>query len=172
MTPAAAAVRVATPADVPAVLDLGRRTVVAHYTPVLGAEAAAAQLRTWWTEERLRSAAGSGGLLVVDSVPRPTAEGRVSAMAETGRVDGDVVVWKLYVEPGSRGHGLGSALLRAVAGRVPAGTPRLLLEHFAGNTRAAAFYEREGFRVVRVDADPDGRPEADVVWRARDLTAH
>ena len=60
-------------------------------------------------------------------------------------------------------------MLRAVEADVPKGTPRLLVEHLAGNHRAAAFYEREGFLYLRTDAAPNGDPAAAQVWRARQL---
>jgi hypothetical protein len=43
------------------------------------------------------------------------------------------------------------------------------IEHFAANTRAAAFYEREGFTVRSIESSPTGRSELDVVWRACEI---
>jgi len=45
----------------------------------------------------------------------------------------------------------------------------VLLVHVAGNARAAAFYEREGFVPLRTDPALDGDPAAAVVWRVRVL---
>lgn len=48
-------------------------------------------------------------------------------------------------------------------------TRGLYVEHFAANARADAFYEREGYRVERVEPSPSGDPALAQVWRVRDL---
>jgi hypothetical protein len=58
-------------------------------------------------------------------------------------------------------------LLDALIGELPADADRLYIEHFVGNERAGAFYEREGFSVERIDPSPTGNPALGVVWRAR-----
>jgi len=87
-------------------------------------------------------------------------------VAQLGR---DHVVYKLYLAPEQRGRGLGVRLLDALIGRLPADVDRLHIEHFAANERAGAFYEREGYRVERVEPSPTGYPGLGVVWRARAL---
>jgi RimJ/RimL family protein N-acetyltransferase len=52
---------------------------------------------------------------------------------------------------------------------VPREASRVILEHFAGNERAAAFYEREGFEHLRTDPAASGDPAAATVWRVLDL---
>lgn len=154
-------VRRAGVADLDAVAAFGAAVVPAHYEPILGAEAARRQVDDWWTTERLAAAQAAGDLHLVEQ------DGRVVGVAEVGTWQDEPVLWKLYVHPDVRGRGVGPALLRAVVAALPAGTERLLLEHFAGNTRAAAFYEREGFTHLRTDPAPDGDPAAATVWLSR-----
>jgi hypothetical protein len=45
----------------------------------------------------------------------------------------------------------------------------LYIEHFVGNERAGAFYEREGFTVERIEASPTEDPALGTVWRACQL---
>lgn len=118
----------------------------------------------WWTREYLAPAVDAGALVVAE------ADGEVIGVAQRGEWNGDPVVWKLYVHPERRGQGVGRDLLRAVTAELPRGTSRVLVEHFAGNRRAAAFYEREGFVHLRTDPAPSGDPAADQVWRVRQLT--
>lgn len=158
-----AVVRAATPDDVARITGFGRRHVARYYAPILGAAVAAAQVRQWWTEARTADATAAGLVVVAE------AGGELVGVAELGRWAGAPVVWKLYVHPDHRGGGLGPRLLAAVEDLVEDDDERLLLEHFAGNERAAAFYEREGFTVDRVEPSASGRREHDVVWRSRPL---
>jgi hypothetical protein len=45
----------------------------------------------------------------------------------------------------------------------------VLVEHAAGNARAARFHEREGWAVGRTEKAKSGDPRATVVWRRFDL---
>ncbi len=155
-------VKPAEASDVDAIVAFGSAVIPAHYTPILGADPAQAQL-AWWNVDRIESAVSAGRMVV--AVDR----GRVVGVAETGESAGKQVIWKLYLSPGYRGRSLGVALLRHAIGTLPAGISDVLVEHVAGNTRAAAFYDREGFQVVRVDPARSGDPSAAVVWRRREL---
>lgn len=75
------------------------------------------------------------------------------------------MIWELYLAPEFRGHSLGPELLREAIAALPTETSHGLVEHFAGNTRASTFYEREGFRVVNTEPAHSGDPRAAVVWR-------
>lgn len=158
-------IRDAVPADVGAICAFGEVHVRAHYTPLVGPRAADGQVRSWWNPTYVGTAV-EGGLVVVAE-----QDGACVGVAQRGRAGDDHVVHKLYVAPRLRGHGLGPRLLDALARRLPADVRRLCVEHLAANTRAAAFYEREGFTVERVDRDPSGDPGRDLVWRVRTLPA-
>lgn len=155
-------IREAVSSDVMRICAFGDAHVRAHYAPLIGTEAAAQQVSIWWNPLQI-GAAVSGGLIVIAEVA-----GDIIGVAQRGRNGADHVLYKLYLDPASRGRGLGPALIDAVIQRLPAATPRLCVEHFAGNARAAAFYERERFFVERVDhSEKDAA--LDVVWRARTL---
>jgi ribosomal protein S18 acetylase RimI-like enzyme len=155
-------VRRADAGDVDAIVALGAAVVPPHYTPILGVEAAQAQL-SWWKPERISSAvtAGRVHVAVVDDV--------VVGVAETGEMDGEQVIWKLYLAPDSRGRSLGAELLRQAVAALPGEPSHVVVEHVAGNTRAGAFYEREGFAIVRTEPAGSGDPNASIVWRRAEL---
>ncbi|MGY1840383.1 MULTISPECIES: N-acetyltransferase family protein [unclassified Modestobacter] len=163
MSGAQPVVRVAGPDDVPAICRFGAAHVPPHYAPLIGPEAAADQVRTWWSETAIGSAVTAGLVVVAE------AGGQLLGVAQRGRSGADHVVWKLYVHPGHRGRGLGPQLLDAVIGQLPDDAERLCIEHFAANERASAFYERAGFTVERIEPSPTGDPARAIVWRARPL---
>lgn len=155
--------RPATATDIPAIVAFGEKVIPQHYAPILGEKAARAQL-DWWTSERFGAAIAAGRVQVA------TAEEELLGVVETGTVAGEQVVWKLYVTPSARGNGLGVKLIDLAISSLPDKTDRLLTEHFAGNTEAARFYEREGFTIISTDTNL-ANPNASVVWRCRELPA-
>ncbi|MDT9593295.1 GNAT family N-acetyltransferase [Nocardioides zeae] len=154
-------IRTAAAGDVAQVCAFGEAHVRPHYAPLIGAQAADQQVARWWRPDQILPAAVQGRIVVA------TAADRVVGVAQHGRAGEDVVLYKLYVDPGRRGHGLGPRLVAAVEDALPSDVRRLSVEHFAGNVRAAAFYEREGFAVERVEPSSTGSRALDVVWRAR-----
>lgn len=144
-----------------AICAFGESHIQPHYAPLIGAAAADAQVRAWWNPTYVDSAVRAGRVVVAE------ARGACVGVAQLGRHGDDHVVHKLYVAPHLRGHGLGPRLLDALVGRLPGDTRVLYVEHVAANTRAAAFYEREGFVVERIDPSPSGDPALDLVWRSR-----
>ncbi len=94
----------------------------------------------------------------------------VVGVCQTGETDGKQVIWKLYIAPEYRGRSLGVELLRHAISALPEHADRVEVEHFAGNTRAAKFYEREGFEVIRTDpATSERAPGNTIVWRRLQL---
>jgi GNAT superfamily N-acetyltransferase len=148
---------------VDAIGRFGADHIRAHYSPLIGPAAADAQVRTWWNESVLSTAAGQGLLIVA------LEDDEVVGVGQRGTWDAVPVIWKLYVHPDRRGHGLGPRLIEALIDQLPADADRVLIEHFAANVRAGAFYEREGFAIERVEPSPDGDRALDTVWRTRTL---
>ncbi|MFD8492937.1 GNAT family N-acetyltransferase [Amycolatopsis sp. NPDC059657] len=147
--------------DVDAICRFGEAHIRPHYTPLIGAAAAADQVRLWWSEPQIRAAVTSGLVIVAQ------AGEQLIGVGQRGRRGDDHVIYKLYVDPGHRGNGVGPRLLEALIKQLPGDAGRLFIEHFAANTRAGAFYEREGFAVDRVEPSPGGDPALGVVWRSR-----
>jgi ribosomal protein S18 acetylase RimI-like enzyme len=78
----------------------------------------------------------------------------------TYRIDGDACE-VLTIDAFAPGHGVGSALLDAVVGVArDAGCTRVWLVTTNDNLRARAWYERRGFRLVRVDEGAVDRARA------------
>ncbi|MEJ2853120.1 MULTISPECIES: GNAT family N-acetyltransferase [unclassified Saccharothrix] len=166
-------VREARPDDVVAICRFGEAHIRPHYAPLIGVAAADEQVRRWWNETHVDAAVAEGLVVVAEPDAETDAEtdGHVVGVGQRGRRGADHVVYKLYVHPRHRGHGLGLRLLDALIKQLPADTDRLYVEHFAANERAGAFYEREGFTVERIEPSPTGNPALGVVWRARPLAA-
>ncbi|MFP3882780.1 MAG: N-acetyltransferase family protein [Actinomycetota bacterium] len=155
-------VLLATPDDVEAIRRFGAEHIPSHYGPLLGPDAARAQVDNWWTIERMAKAVSEGRVVVAKD------DGNVVGVGEWSIYQGIPVIWKLYVHPSLRGRGTGPRLIDAIIAGLPDGVDRLQVEHFAGNRRAGAFYEREGFREIRKGQHPSNSV-FDVVWRERSL---
>jgi ribosomal protein S18 acetylase RimI-like enzyme len=102
-----------------------------------------------------------GHHVLADGVLVARADGDLVGFVMYGPETGDYeetvdrgVVHNLYVVPGARGAGLGSALLeRAEAALAEAGADVVSLEAMAGNEAARRFYERHGYRPHRVELE-------------------
>lgn len=149
--------RDAVPDDIAAIRRFGEEYIPPHYTPLIGAEAAGEQLR-FWSETQITRAVTRGLVVVAEAAGQLVGVGQ-RGRREPGR-DSDHVIYKLYVHPGLRGHGIGPRLIDALTEHMDA--EKVYVEHFAANERAGAFYEREGFEVERI--------EQAIVWRSRPLT--
>ena len=155
--------RVADQHDVAAVCRFGHDFVADHYAPLIGASAAEAQVRAWWNDTHIGAAVHDGLVVIAEEA------GQVVGVGQRGAWEGAQVVWKLYVHPEHRGHGLGPRLIQELITQLPRDADQLYLEHFAGNLRAASFYEREGFSVDRIEPSSTGDGALDTVWRVRSL---
>lgn len=164
--PPAVRIRGADTSDLEALVAFGETVVTAHYEPIIGESAALDVVQTWWTRQHLGTALAQDNVFVADN-----DEGIVGVM-EVGRLDGDPVIWKLYIHSAHRGRGIGATLLHAAVDDLPSTTSQVILAHFAGNQRAAEFYDREGFAYLCTEPSPSEDPAAATVWRAlrRDAT--
>jgi GNAT superfamily N-acetyltransferase len=149
--------------DVARICAFGVAHIRAHYEPLIGGPAAQRQVDDWWNERVIRSAVVDGSISVAED-----RSGLIGVVHVARQAD-PPTVYKLYVHPDHRGRGVGVALLDEVVATLPATATRLAIEHFAGNVRAASFYEREGFVVDRVAPEGTGDPRLAVVWRIKAL---
>lgn len=155
-------VRAAAAGDVTAICGFGAAHIPSHYAPLIGQDAAHAQVTRWWNPERISKAVDAGHVVVAE------AGDEVVGVAECGEWEGVPVIWKLYVHPDQRGRGLGPRLIRAVIAQLPERADRVQVEVFTANHRAQQFYERQGFGYVRTEPDP-AQPALAIVWRELDL---
>lgn len=85
------------PGDAEAIGDFGTAHIPSHYAPLIGHDAAHAQVARWWSPERISKAVEAGRVVVAES------GGEVIRVAECGEWEGVPVIWKLYVHPDHRG---------------------------------------------------------------------
>lgn len=149
-------IRLARPADLDGVLEVGRVTWPPTFTPLVGDEYVQEALTLWWTESGTMPAIAEGRVWVAED------NDMITAMAMYGVVDRVVDVWKLYVRPERQGEGTGRALLRSVVAATCDSADRVTLACLDGNTSAQGFYERAGFVETHRESDEKGGP--DKVW--------
>lgn len=127
-----------------------------------GSHLLAEENRALVRERVVRSVATAGVLVARD----PEIVGFVMFGPEVGDYEQDVsrgVIQNLYVRPGRRGEGVGSALLEAAERRlVERGADVVSLEVMAGNEAAVRFYRRHDYRSHRIELEkrPDRDPPA------------
>jgi diamine N-acetyltransferase len=144
-------IRRAGPGDAAALALIGQATFLESYAGQLPAENilahcahehAAARYAAWladadsqvWIAEAARGRAPVGyAVITAPDLPVATAAG-------------DLELKRFYLLSRWHGRGVGAQLMaRVAAGAREAGAGRLLLGVFTGNTRAIAFYARQGF---------------------------
>ena len=157
-------IRLARPADLAGILDVGRSTWPSTYTDLAGEEYVRNGLASWWTEDGTMPAISDGRVWVAEDGDK------IVGMTMYGVADRVVDVWKLYVRPKRQGEGIGRALLDSVIAATRGSADRVTLAYMDGNTSARAFYERRGFVETHRETDALGGP--DDVWmelRSADL---
>ncbi|MEU8513346.1 GNAT family N-acetyltransferase [Kitasatospora sp. NPDC048722] len=160
--------------DAGAVADLHALSWRTAYRGIVPAEALgdglAAQRRELW---ELRLTVDYGGPDNTPALLIAERAGEVVGFAYlVPQPDGRVLLDNLHVRPGSTGGGIGRALLAEARAHVAARHPgaALYLEVLRDNTRAVAFYEREGGRrtAEQEGVFPGGHvlPECEYTWPA------
>jgi ribosomal protein S18 acetylase RimI-like enzyme len=124
-----------------------------------GSHLLASENRTTIREAISRHVVGDGVVVARDG----DLVGFVMFTVESGTFDQDClrgIVENIFVVPGRRGEGIGSALLDAAEAELGArGVDAVSLEVMAENDRALAFYRRQGYEPHRVELEK--RPESD-----------
>ena len=141
-------VRTAVVADAPSIAAIGRVAFPAVHNDVVGPEFAAALVEQTYSIEAL-----------TECITRCTAA--IDAEFLVAEQDGDVIGYlhydsegpepelhRIYVDPGRKRGGVGSALMRELHARLPPGSQYVLFVAEA-NTDAQAFYQRHGLVVER-----------------------
>jgi ribosomal protein S18 acetylase RimI-like enzyme len=145
------AVRPATPADVPALSALAKRTWADAFGHSVSAADVAAELASSRSEAFFHAALQTDVILVAE------AGGELVGYVELGGVDiagvdagpEDVAVRRLYVDGPWQGRGMGRRLLEAVLAHLRAArAPRVYVQVWEENRAALRLYERAGFRTV------------------------
>ncbi len=80
-------------------------------------------------------------------------------------VPGESRIDQIFVDPATKGAGIGRLLLNHAKSEFPDG---IVLETHTNNVRARAFYERHGFVLERTEDDPTHRREkCHYCWRPK-----
>jgi GNAT superfamily N-acetyltransferase len=145
-------IRLASAADLPGILEVGRVTWPPTYTPLAGERYVQQGLALLWTEAGTMPSIADGRVWVADDL------GTIAGMAMYGIEDDVVDLWKLYVRPERQGEGLGSALLSHVVAATRGSADRVTLAYMDGNTSARRFYEHHGFVETHREVDQLGGP--------------
>ena len=122
---------------------------------------AAAQVTHWWSHSYIREAVNARSITIAE------LDHVLVGVAQIDRSATDPVLYKLYVHPDCRGHGIGPRLIAAVVEELPVESDHLWVEQLAANTRAAQFYRREGFAVDHIEPNPTGDQRQAQVWYRR-----
>ena len=138
-------IRTATAEDIPVIIALAEDTWLPTYVPIIGEVQVRYMLDRFYNPGALLAQMKEGQhflLLLEHEAP--------VGFASYSKNDGDAYkLNKLYVQPYLQGKGYGKALLGAVISEAKAlGAGELILNVNRYNT-AKAFYEREGFVVLR-----------------------
>ncbi|UYM04464.1 GNAT family N-acetyltransferase [Solicola gregarius] len=143
-------IREATRDDAQALHELGAAVTIPTYAPIAGEEYARFVMETWWRTDYIAESMGRTTHYLAER------DHEILGTAVVGDLDGEPVLWKLYVLPSEHGSGIGSALLETAIGGLPDDVDRLLLSYLDGNEHAAAFYRAKGFTYVRSASDAGG----------------
>jgi ribosomal protein S18 acetylase RimI-like enzyme len=141
-------VRDATAADAPSIAAIGRVAFPAVHDEVVGPAFSAAVVEQTYSIEALTDCiarcarADDAAFLVAER------DGVVVGYLHFDSEGDEPELHRIYVDPDQKRGGIGSALMRALHARLPAGSSYVLLVAEV-NTDAQAFYERHGLVVER-----------------------
>jgi GNAT superfamily N-acetyltransferase len=159
--------RAATLNDVPRLKELGVLGWETTYHEFVSPENRANYLAgPFWSLERLREIAGDPASLTL--VAENTG-GHIGGFLTIEPVEDDVVeLTRLYVDPASRGSGIGAALVEAgLAWSRDQGASSMLVNVFADNHGGRRFYERSGFTLTRLEPYTIGDQIVGDAWYER-----
>ncbi len=136
-----ATVRIASPADLPAVREVASTTWHATYDVILSKPTIDAFLRRAYSDYRILAAVNDGGLWVLEEDGRVVAYERLSMRGDVGYVGA------IYVLPEAQRHGHGRRLLETARPWFAArGAREIRLTVAERNEAARGFYRHLGFQ--------------------------
>lgn len=137
--------RAARPSDAATVRDLAASSLSASYAPALDEATIDAAVDSWYTRERVESAAREDESVLLLAVEDDAVVGFAKGVVVGRREPVGEIHW-LHVAPEHRGHGVGARLLDRVEAELrDAGAERFAGFVLAVNDAGAAFYRRHGY---------------------------
>ena len=137
LTPRQWVVRRATVDDAAAIAAVASAAWSDTYTDLLHSETIEAFVRSAYSSERLVTRITSNHLYVA------SGDGPVVAFADAQVLSDRIVLGAIYALPQLRGHGVGTALLKALLAALP--PLPMTADVVVGNRKGEVFYERRGF---------------------------
>lgn len=166
-------IREAGPDDAAAVALVGAATILETYAGLLQRADMLAFCDGEHSAEAYRRYLDKGAriwLAEAEGTRAPLGYAMLSAPELDDALPGDIELKRIYTLTRMQGTGLGAALM-AAATEGTSGHRRLLLGVNAKNTRALAFYRKQGFEVIGTRRFLVGSVEHDDFVLARELTA-
>jgi len=161
--------RPATPDDVPRLKELGVHGWETTYHEFVSPENRARYLAgPFWSLDRLRDIVNDPACL---SLVAEDTTGNAGGFLTIEPVDDGVVeLTRLYVDPNSRGGGIGAALVAAgLKWSRERGAGSMLVNVFADNHGGRRFYERAGFTLTRLEPFTIGDQIVGDAWYERGM---
>lgn len=149
------AMRAATPADLPALIDLSRRTIRTCYGTFLGEAAVDTYIDS-----------GAVDRYVSDTISRCTVITLGDEVVGFSVSDKNLIDL-MMIDHELHGRGLGAQLLRHVEADLFDTFDQLTLQSFAANQQANGFYIENGWRPIRRFADAESGVDKIVFGKAR-----
>lgn len=161
-------IRTARPDDTPRLRELGITGWETTYSGFVLPHNRRAYLDgPFWSLERLAAIVADPACLALVADVDGAVAGFLT-VEPTGA--GQVELTRFYVDPAARRGGIGRRLLDAAIDAARVGGARsMLVNVFADNTIGRAFYEREGFRLLRLEPTTVGDQQVGDAWYERPL---
>ncbi|QDZ06757.1 GNAT family N-acetyltransferase [Sphingomonas panacisoli] len=159
--------------DADALALVGGATFLETFAGVLAGDAIVGHCGRQHTTDAYRSVLTNGGrawLAELDPGNAPVGFALLTKPDLPGARAGDIELKRIYALARFHGTGIGRALMAAVVAAT-SGFERLLLGVYAGNTRAIAFYRKQGFEPIGERRFDVGGKLYDDLVLAKPLTA-
>lgn len=141
--------KLATTSDIPLIIELTMKVWPQTYTPILGVEQVTYMLNKFYTNEALLTQMQDGHQFIICYGKNQEAIGFCSI----GEIEPDTFkLHKIYVLPQQQGNGVGKFILEEIMLILKdKNVGRLILNVNRFNRQAISFYEKMGFKTLKIE---------------------